>query len=96
MSAPRAWNSRRSFCWHWLAYWPQVRRVCLAWQAGLAGQDPARASRSGSVNTDSTKATAVDVDMVALGSSRVGLRSGERWARQGSAAMSHLTNKPGG
>ncbi len=45
----------------------QVQRVRLAGQAGITARNPARASRSGSVNTGSTVATAVDVDVVAMG-----------------------------
>jgi hypothetical protein len=45
----------------------QVQRVGLAGQAGITGQNPAKARRSGSVNTGSTVATAVDVDGVAMG-----------------------------
>src|SRR5690348_7702317 len=44
----------------------QVQRIRLAGQAGVTARNPAKASCSGSVNTESTAPTTADVDVVAM------------------------------
>jgi hypothetical protein len=75
----------------------QVERVRLAGEAGVAGQEPSQGEPLGWVNTGSTAATAVDVDVVAMGHLRVRLRRTKaRWAAVAPATMLHLTVKTAG
>src|SRR5262249_59875498 len=70
------------------AYAGRARRVKRA-------KNPANASRSGSVNTGSTAMTAGDVggDVVAMGTSRVGLRPGKAGPAVAPATMLRFTGK---
>ena len=61
----------------------QIQRVSLARQTRIAGQEPARARRSGPVNTGSTETIAADVDVAAMGHLPGWAETRHGWASQG-------------
>jgi hypothetical protein len=61
----------------------QIQRIRLPGQAGVTGQEPSQGEPFGLVNTGSTAATAVDVDVVAMGHLPGRAEAREGWARRG-------------
>jgi len=70
-------------CWHQDAYWRRSSAYAFAGQAGVTGQEPSQGKPFWLGELCSTVATAVDVDVVAIGHLPGRAEAREGWARCG-------------